>query len=164
MSTKKLLRSSDVVYAIGGSAKALQQWLDRRLIETETGYGGAWTSFTLRDVAVLAVTRALVDMNFPVREAFKFGEFAIAFGYKKRFPVRSGERFWAGWRSILMTVERTDAGWEVTLWRRGQAIPPSGKFVVVDVPVIVERAITRALERMEGEQGKPDLLRRAAKV
>jgi hypothetical protein len=67
----KKLRFSDVVYAIGSTPKAVRLWLQRGLVEIHTPKpeGGGWTEYSFRDIAILALVRALVNFGVDVPTA-----------------------------------------------------------------------------------------------
>jgi hypothetical protein len=67
----KKLRFSDVVFAIGGTAKSLRLWLQRDLVKIDTPKpaNGGWTEYSFRDIAILALTRSVANFGVDVPTA-----------------------------------------------------------------------------------------------
>jgi hypothetical protein len=160
-------RLRDAVRAIGTTEAAVRQWLNSGKVTIDHGYGEGWATFTLRDIAVLAVTQKLVEFNVPLTMAFKIAGHAIDVGRKdvrdKQF-ARPGEEFVAGWKGILMTVRRDrkdPKAWNVTRWQKEEGEAPGfGNFICIDVATIV----TEAFDRLEAGLVEPDAPDKKAKA
>jgi len=157
MEAKPKLRTADVAFAIGANAKLFQQWLDRKQIKPENGYGGGWAEFTLRDVATFAITWILVDLaNIEVGQAFKYAADTIQIGVDdlkgKRFE-RPGQQLYQGWDVMVALMARNKKKpkqWK--FWRLPRSGRLEGNGIVIDVFAIVKPAVERALERLQAKQ------------
>jgi len=123
----KKLRFSDVVYAIGSTPKAVRLWLQRGLVEIHTPKpeGGGWTEYSFRDIAILALVRALVNFGVDVPTASKIANtimgdhFFPLEGHVKNpgnIPAGALASLWAN-RRIYLYREADD--WKMklaTLW------------------------------------------------
>ncbi|NUB09726.1 hypothetical protein FW320_26645 [Azospirillum sp. Vi22] len=68
----KRYRFSSVVYATGGNAKVIRNWLDRKQVTLEANEereGQKWRRFSVWDAFRLAVIRRLVEFCIPVEAA-----------------------------------------------------------------------------------------------
>ncbi len=67
----KKLRFSDVVFAIGATPKSLRLWLQRDLIKIHTPKpaDGGWTEYSYRDIAILALARAVANFGVDIPTA-----------------------------------------------------------------------------------------------
>src|SRR4051812_43823143 len=73
------LRFRDVAFALGmtGKVNPLRNWLRRGQVEPEGGYGDGWATFSMRDVAALAIIQKLVTHNVGVERAAQLADDAL---------------------------------------------------------------------------------------
>ena len=162
-------RFSDAVRGLGTTDGTVRQWLDSGKVTIERGYGEGWAEFTLHDIAVLAVTHKLVEFGIPVAAAFKIASHAIDLGRKhlrgKRF-AHIGEHLIAGWKGMLMTVQRdrkNPKDWKVARWKSDENEAPAfGSFVCIDVATIVTEAFDRVHPGIVEPASPPDKKARSA--
>jgi len=155
-------RFRDAVRAIGTTEAAVRQWLNGGKVTIEHGYGEGWATFTLRDIAILALTQKLIEFNVPLTVAFKIACGAIDDGHKdvrdKQFAY-PGEAFVAGWKGKLMTVRRdrkNEKQWHAARWQKEENEAFGfGNFICIDVATIVNEAFDR-LEAGLVEPAAPD--------
>ncbi len=123
----KKLRFSDVVYAIGSTPKAVRLWLQRGLVEIHTPKpeGGGWTEYSFRDIAILALVRALVNFGVDVPTASEIaktimGEHFFDLMNELRDPenMTAGALAWP-WANRRLYLYREGDDWKmklVALW------------------------------------------------
>lgn len=141
------LRFSDAVYAIDTSAKALRLWIDREQVKRPKGYGDGWAEFSFLDIAQLAITRKLADFGMQVRDANQLaGDLMTKIvAPLLRFKNPPPETIAAAFANYTLIVWRENGEWSWRLDHPGNdGGYPSDAFVVVDLGVVVIKAIHRA--------------------
>jgi hypothetical protein len=157
------LRFSDVVYAIETTPKALRNWLQREQVTLDSARPdeGGWRTFSFVDVAILAVTRRLVDFGITVENASKLAHtilthmqgdrwMMMAKGYKNA-PPRILALFWAN-RSVLIAKEGDE--WSLEIWNRFEDFPAG--FADAALILHPEDVLRRAMERAADITGLSD--------
>lgn len=172
----KKLRFSDVVYAIGATPKSVRLWLQRGLVEINTlkPEDGGWTEYSFRDIAILALVRALVNFGVDVPSASNIANTIMGEHF---FPelhhIKNPDAMPAGalavmWSNIRLHLYRDGDDWRMNLaelWaselgRRPDFDPelPSGVaalrrehepapvYLSIDVETVLRTAFERANE------------------
>ena len=145
----------EAVLAIGEATEAtIRQWLNSGKVQIEGGYGNKqWATFTVLDIATLALCRKLVDFNFPIREAYRLARAAIQLGHREvqhKHFTRTVDLY-AGWEGLVMSIKqnRNTKKWELARWKKSDQT--FGNFVLIDVHEVVSEAMER-LERIQAQQ------------
>lgn len=156
------LRFADAAHAIEATPKTLRNWLQRGQVRfdfagsTEVARASGWREFNASEIAVLAITRKLVEFGMTVEEASGFANAvlseraALLLTFNSTPPQMlvaafSGFRFMA-WR------DPPGERWRTVLADPGELLLPASACMVLAVADILERAITRAYQR--GEDGE----------
>ncbi len=145
----KKLRFADVVYAIGSTPKAVRLWLQRGLVEIHTPKpeGGGWTEYSYRDIAILALVRALVNFGVDVSTASDIANSILGDRFfdlmnerrdPENMPARLLARIWSNkrlhlyrdgddWKMRLVALCESDMGTRAQLAKKlpDRAVHPS---------------------------------------
>lgn len=162
------LRFSDAAYAIEATPKTLRNWLQRDQVkfehvgDSEAAKAGGWREFTIMEIAVLAITRKLVDFGMTVEEASSYADAilgdraSLLISYKHTPPAVLVATF----KGLLLVAWRDPPGgaWGLSLVRADDFELPSSACVILSVADVLDRAIFRAYagrsdNREEGEDG-----------
>lgn len=155
------LRFSDVVYAIETTPKTLRNWLqrDQVTLDSQKPEEGGWREFSFVDVAILALTRRLVDFGITVENASKLAHTILTFmqgdrwmtiakGYKN-MPPEVLASFWVN-RSVLIAKDGDD--WQLQIWNRWDPIPTAfaDAALILHPEDVLRRAMSRASDIIGG--------------
>lgn len=151
------LRFSDVVFAIDTTPKSLRKWLQSGKLNLDSDTQEGWRKFSLKDLAVLAIMRKLVDFGVSVEDAARIAEDQI--------PIMAGGKYYLqDWfiGQILVVVPKVTPegrGWRI--WQINSAGSPGrtgaesdDAKLVLNLENIVRRAFERAATR--GDQSEED--------
>lgn len=151
------LRFSDVVYAIEITPKALRNWLqrDQVTLDSKKPDEGGWREFSFVDVAILAVTRRLVEFGVTVENASKLAHTILTHmqgdawmmmvrGFKNA-PPEILATFWAN-RSVLIAKEGDE--WALQIWDRWKPFPADAAdaALILNPEGVLRRALSRAAD------------------
>lgn len=143
-----VLRFGDVVYAIDTTPKALRNWLQRgqvKLASPKPDEG--WREFSYVDVAILALTRSIVDFGVQVEDASNLahtilthmqGEAWTAF---KNIPPTAMAVFWVN-KAVL--IARDGELWNLLIWNLYDPFPEEFPPAIIIMP---EKSLRTALKR-----------------
>ena len=161
---ERKLRFSDVVFAIDTSPKALRNWLQRSQVSliSPTPLEGGWREFSLADVAVLALTRALVDFGINVEDASNLAGYILSgmqgeeWFEREEASAETLSMFWVN-RAVLIAREVGAERWHVKIWNMWQDFPKdfSPACIVLRPEDILRRAVARGMSGAE-ESGDPE--------
>lgn len=146
-----VLRFGDVVYAIDTTPKALRNWLQRgqvKLASPKPEEG--WREFSYVDVAILALTRSIVDFGVQVEEASNLAHTILtymqgeAWTTLKNVPPTAISIFWVN-KAVL--IARDGETWNLMIWNRWEEFPEDFPPAIIIIPEHTLRAaLTRAME------------------
>lgn len=148
------LRFSDVVFAIDMSPKALRLWLQRDQVElvSDAPDDGGWRHFCIADVAVLSLTRALVNFGLQVENASNLARHILVgmqgvqwLDLQEPTPD-SLSLFWTN-RAVLIAWDDDSKVWDLKIWDMWQPFPAdfAPSCIIVRPETILRRAIRRAI-------------------
>jgi DNA-binding transcriptional MerR regulator len=155
----RLLRISDVARATGATPKAIQHWIQRGKVDLSSETTGGWRSFTLEDVAVLALVRVFVDFGIAVETANRLAHEALAMFPKAKgdLPVRALALPWTdralavwpdgvSWRLQLIDYSlHGGAAEERLIDEDGQRV---AAFLKIEVVLVLSHALVIAYDRL----------------
>jgi MerR HTH family regulatory protein len=149
----KRLRFADAVKAIQTTPKTLRNWLQRDQIKLYWSNSG-WAEYRLEDIAVLALTKTLVDFGITVRLANSLAERAM-FEYPMPFPPRRRQELspiqyvkaWANHRLHVFRDALVEEGWDLEpVYKNNRPEHQAPAFISIDVGTVLEKVFARALE------------------
>jgi hypothetical protein len=139
----KSFRFSDVVYAIGIAATpaVLRNWLAREQIALMSERpAGTWRIFDVGDVAVLAVTRRLVDAGLDVASANKIA-LAITPPFLQQYKQNPKQQKIPDRR---LAVWRDDGSWERGLYSLdSQEFRDKDMFITINIFEVIRVALEK---------------------
>jgi hypothetical protein len=171
----KKLRFSDVVYAIGTTPKSLRLWFQRDLVQIHTPKpeGGAWTTYSFIDIAILALVRTFVNFGMGVPAASEVANAAMRDFFPQMLSVKDPDNMPAGaiallWSNARLQLFQSGDEWQirhVALWqsdldpardegfdphlpsgvaRLRSELEPAPVFLSIDVETVLRTAFERA--------------------
>ncbi|QDI79785.1 hypothetical protein E8E01_04745 [Methylorubrum populi] len=162
---ERKIRFSTAAYAIDATPKSLRNWLARGQLgfpgsEPESG----WKEFDVVDIAILAITRKLVDFGLKVEEASRQARQAVLDPLFK-VPHEIGQRnkdlddagvieVFRGLRLIVWPDASYAFGWHVELQADASAPLPAPAVLIVSLDEVIATALRRMREHLAGT---PDL-------
>lgn len=151
----KRYRFSSVVYATGGNAKVIRNWLDRKQVMLEANEereGQKWRQFSVWDAFRLAVIRRLVEFCVPVELASLIvGGLLVPHMLLLTYKNTPPRALVAALSHTVLFVWREENGWKHCVYNGAGEQPEIPDAVIyVSIGSIAERVVD-ALEEI-GEE------------
>lgn len=159
--TEPKIRFSTVVHALDRTPKSLRHWLTTGRLGLMDTSGRGWVTYSLVDVAMLAVTGKLVDFGIKVDEASRQARDVVLnplFSAPVEVLQRRKELGEDGINDVFrgkILLSWPDAehafGWRTELRDRGDLSLPAAAALVVSLDEVVATALRRTREHLETE-------------
>jgi len=104
---------------------------------------GNWVKFSMADVAVLALIRALTNLGMQVRAASEAAQYVVEKGGAELSDL---DAFVERWRNARLVVSRPDRGWSFMIFETSDDLAGPAAYVTVNVARVVDDAVQRAHE------------------
>jgi len=148
-SDKHTVRRAAVVYSLGTTGKAIDNWLQRNQVTVPSGPTppGSWRRFTAADIAVFALVLKMVKFGLPVATASGFANTVLTNAAADRLPDLASappDSIKALGAGLRLLVWRKGEEWHMRLDREHEGPPPADAHLVVHLHDVLRWAIGRA--------------------
>jgi len=141
---KEVVLLGDLAEVLGESANTIGQMFKRggfTLPDATPRRGtGNWTQFTMQDVAVIAIIRAMTNLGMQTRTASEAAQYVI----EQRVELSNLEEFIARWRNARLVVSRTEKKWHFMVFEGADDLRGESAYITLDIAKIVDDAVSRA--------------------
>jgi hypothetical protein len=141
---KAFVLLGDLAEVLGESANTIGQMFKRGGFTlpdaNPRGGTGNWTQFTLQDVAVIALIRAMTNLGMQTRTASE----AVQYVIEQRVELGNLDEFIARWRSARLVVSRSEKSWHFMVFEGDDDLGGPSAYITLNIAKIVDDALSRA--------------------